>query len=428
MINPDNETLNIICPIRVKVLNGMISLLIRLYKDHVDPMNPLIDSIIIKDNDGQRLPIFSTFTLYNCSNGYGSVGLGYDMYACYIAVEQILIDKHDYNFYVYNIGRINYFSINAKYILPNKKIIKIILNESDCKFVNQSDIYRPNPWLINNNDTNCYIFKTSPSVIPLPQTPCPSPSTSTQKIIISNNNFFPNNFYVNKDTNQIGVYRLDRETSQIVTGDESEKGKCLDTYLVSTLGPYVYPPTGEVYYQYGILRVPLFKVYISEEECQKYKKYNCQYFSIGSHQVSMENIVPFWTVNSRQLKSLKNKDGYAYIFWAPYNDVKSLSISDIEPPIIQWGSIQGYLLQTPTFAFIFRYRGVDKSWVGSPDNCICYPIFKLNKPITTQLIFNGINYCPELYGDNFSSFQKFMNSDHIGAVQKNSPWPDSSIM
>jgi len=97
---------------------------------------------------------------------------------------------------------------------------------------------------------------------------------------------------------------------------------------------------------------------------------------------------------------------YAYVFWAPKDQVESL-LSDWtppEPPIFSWGtSYKGYLLTNPSYAFFFRYKAENPNWVGYTGNLKCYDTITTNEPIP----YDGMDgFCPELIGSDFTSIDE----------------------
>jgi hypothetical protein len=129
-------------------------------------------------------------------------------------------------------------------------------------------------------------------------------------------------------------------------------------------------------------------------------------------------------VNIKMMQELG--DDYGYIFWAPYEEVKKrIQLKyDSKPPIVQWGSIRGYLLQTPTLSFIFRYKDPKLEWAGNPIHSH-YPLTPeqiFEYPINDQLKEGDINWCPQVYGQpierDFTSLDDMLNSEFIGPFQK----------
>lgn len=240
--------------------------------------------------------------------------------------------------------------------------------------------------------------------------------------------------FFDKQTGRIGVFRVDKETSMNSFISEEVKTTCFDNYLFSSVQYRSnLKPIRNFSYQdfisYGIIRVPIIDGYVSDMECGTWSDdYDVAYFSVTFHvsdKLVDPPLLPFWTVNLRMLKEIADVDGYAYIFWAPYDDVvaQMKSYDQREPPIIQWGGRKGYLLQTPTGRIIYRYKQVNKKWKGYPGNAPCYDTYEENRPIQNELSDGDINYCPTLYGQEFDNYQEFIDSDRIGAVTRDGDWP-----
>jgi hypothetical protein len=227
----------------------------------------------------------------------------------------------------------------------------------------------------------------------------------------------------NPTTGQIYIYRLDKQTSQQKFAGEEAPDGCLSTYLFCKKNICYFIP-------YGIMRIKIPYTYDSSLPLiQPMQQYDNLYFSVSAMQYTtlLESpFPPFWTVNTRMMKTYADEDGYAYVFWAPQSDVMLINESQTttdkktyEPPVIRWGQYTGYLLCNPTATFYFRYKSPNPDWEGNPINCPCYLDPNTNLPITDEL---G-PWCPELYGNTFSSYDEFINSSNIGSVVKNQPWP-----
>ena len=115
-----------------------------------------------------------------------------------------------------------------------------------------------------------------------------------------------------------------------------------------------------------------------------------------------------------------------YVFFAPLEDVRSLAQeqdSQDVPPTLEWGGYKGYVLGMPDYSFIFRFREPSSEWEGSPANAPCF-----DSPLVNEAIKGGVlgEWLPEIYADDFDSFDDFVAADHISAVTANQDWPSSA--
>jgi hypothetical protein len=243
--------------------------------------------------------------------------------------------------------------------------------------------------------------------------------------------------FVHLDTGKIGVFRVDKETSLMSFISEEVKTSCFEDYLFSSVQyRQLEFPVSDIslfFKTFGIMRITLMNGYMTSQCIQWNASIDVNYFSVTFHvsnQFYDPLLLPFWTVNLRQLYDIVDTDGYAYIFFAPYQDVVShMDTPDQHtPPIIQWGHRRGYLVQTPTGRIIYRYKDPNPFWAGYPGHAPCYETFLQNRAITTQLIdqTTAKDYCPSVYGDIFPSWEAFMNAPFLGHVPRDGPWPSSS--
>lgn len=384
---------------------------LRLYRDEIEPF---LVYCITQPKNSDIIYSYVTDTTY-----MGQYKLGFDQYATYY-----VINENPSNLLLINqINQVNYISIGNSdfYIEDSDPSILYRVNLSDNPETDDGQWgERQNPWMEGNLDTCCNG--------PLR----PISTSSTMKITSIELNLCSS--FVDFSRNSIGVYKLDKKTSQIVVGDGVKKGECLNTYLFASLKPTVYgiytcDSTSNLY-EYGIMRIAVPNVFKTDSSCKSYKTYDVQYFSIGSHQCNNDtDALPFWTVNAKMFDNIRiPNDPYIYIFFAPKNEVqtKMTDMHQYIPPIVTWGNRKGYLLQSPSYAFIFRYRSPSDSWPGSPVHAICYDKPTEVRPIKDELIDpSGINWCPSIYGDNFSSLEVMLSSPYIGQVPINGSWPSS---
>ena len=163
----------------------------------------------------------------------------------------------------------------------------------------------------------------------------------------------------NPTTGQIYVYRLDKESTQDDFAGEEATDGCLSTYLFCKKGVCNT-------LTYGIMRIKIPYCYDSSLPLiQPMKQYDVLYYSVSAMQYELlldHPFAPFWTVNTRMMKTYQDENGYTYIFWAPQSDVMLINDSQqlikktYEPPVITWGQYTGYLLCAPTMTFYFRYK------------------------------------------------------------------------
>ena len=292
----------------------------------------------------------------------------------------------------------------------------------DVEFVDSSQ-YIPNPYLPGNKSPACFppftAFRGYPTSQPL--------QTDIWNVGLPNP--------INPTTGQVYVFRLDKQNSQTrFAGEEPNKG-CLTTYLFSTFLTDVANcgTIDESFLQYGVMRIKVPHTYDSTMPCGPMDAYDTLYYSVSAHQcinTPGDKLPEFWTVNARMMKNTPNPDGYVYVFWAPVDVAMQVKRSQApgpnnnywEPPIVSWGNRTGYLLGLASLAFFFRYKAPDPAWQGWPGNAPCYDTPAQNLPITDQL---G-DWCPQLYGQTFASYQDFLDAPSIGIVPRDGPWPSSS--
>lgn len=295
--------------------------------------------------------------------------------------------------------------------------------EPDVEF-EDSDQLIPNPYMPGNKSPACYPLQSTYGTYP---TPLPLEADIWDVAL-------PNP--TNPTTGQVYVYRVDKLNSETrFAGEEPNKG-CLTTYLFSTFLTDI-NNCGNIddsYFRYGVMRIKVPNTYDSTSPCGAMQSYDTLYYSVSSHQckgTSGDDLLPYWTVNARMMKSTPSEEpGYVYVFWGPVDVVRELKRQQSganpldnywEPPIAQWGNRRGYMLGMATLAFFFRYKAPDTDWQGWPGNAPCYDTPAQNLPITDQL---G-DWCPQLYGQTFASYEEFTNAPSIGIVPRDGPWPSS---
>lgn len=265
----------------------------------------------------------------------------------------------------------------------------------------------PNPFQKSNPNTNCYASFSIPSI----------PSSLSKNIETSSS---PN----------IQVYRLDRISSSKLQNDEYLPGICSINYLYSfVFDPFFIKDINQclnipIQYPYGLLQMRIPRTNTSDL-CKRYKKEDVEYWSVSSNLCSLKDtptpsFLSYWTVNVKMMKELDPE--YGYVFWAPYEAIPEIYKNKnlFQPPILSWGKIKGYLLQTPTLAFIFRYKNPSFEWKGNPIFSYCPLTFQdaIQNPIGDQLKEKQINWCPQLFGDQFHSLEDMLASSSIGGFEK----------
>lgn len=222
----------------------------------------------------------------------------------------------------------------------------------------------------------------------------------------------------NSETGNVGVYRLDRETSKEVVADDIATDGCSRAYLFGAL---------DIDQEVAILRIKVPHTFLDNDKPDKiFGDYQARYLSVGAHRNFPENddidsLLNFWTVNARMLNKYKDKEGYAYVFFAPDEYTRSIALEqntpDTQPPVITWGKYKGYLLGQADYSIIMRYRDPAISWEGSPENAICYENARELQPVADKELGK---YTPEIFGD---TLENFLNGK-IGAVKNEATWPE----
>jgi hypothetical protein len=323
--------------------------------------------------------------------------------------------------------------ISYDYDNPAKNIT---FNGNDPLFTYLTDQQSvPNPFVVGNIATNGYGSVTN-TLGTSQNTNYLDPSYASAPILQFQ--------YVNEDTGQRGVFRLDKMTTKTITPHIDGGGvePCLSTYLAC-------PGPGAEFEQQtltcGIIRVKVPSTYsplLLPDTDIIQKNYNVQYFSLGFHVrfnpfPIVKSLPGFWTVNGSMLQQLQDTEGYSYVFyirndlWDSYkNDNPDFNLNQKTPPVVTWGQYTGYLCGQPTYAIIMRYKEANSDWIGNPVYAECYDTPQTNQPIPSTALGG---FTPEVYNVTpeqeiqIKSWNDFESLTSIGAVTKNQPWPNNTI-
>jgi hypothetical protein len=342
----------------------------------------------------------------------GCLYLGFDQYAIYWnypALPSETYHANQINFipksvYIPNILSVKYFSINYGYDVEElRNALPYNIENTDRlnttyfiePFPNQK-MFVPNPYIFHNFINNCYEQQGT----------IESVSRNTQT---DNKNI--------KCSTKVNVYRVDKETSKIIEGDQYKLGECLTSYLFSLVTNadsinISDCPNFDILYPFGYIKMQVPSSVYDEnpEQCVTRPDIDIEYWSVSSNICSSQAdlILPFWTVNAQMLYNFSSDVGY--ILWAPNEEVKKHMTHPRQsiPPIISLNNgRKAYLLQTPTFSFVFRYRNASITWKGNPFYAPCCDTFKetLQKgAITNEMIDSqGINQAPEVFAIDATS-------------------------
>ncbi|AZT39670.1 hypothetical protein ELZ88_24375 (plasmid) [Salmonella enterica subsp. enterica serovar Karamoja] len=337
----------------------------------------------------------------------GQQGPGFDQHAQYFryypAQKVALYDHLDINVSG-QFQKAGYFSVVCYYETVVKETGALIDQQMeliDSEMTTTSA--NGNPYVINNPSVFYYADpeKKTLNLTEMSVPPATERSLPVHKVV------------VNEDTGAISFFRLDKDASDSVVADEVATDGCSKGYLFSYKTPEQ---------RACILRIKVPQTFVeSDSPDTTFGYYQTREFSIGAN---VEELVPpvlnFWTVSSRMLHDYIDEDGYAYVFFAPNEFVKTMveeqQTPEMQPPLMTWGNYTGFVLGEPTFATILRYRVPSDIWLGSPINGVCYPNADALEPVTAEELGD---YLPEMYGD---TFENFLNGK-IGAVNKDSTWP-----
>ena len=405
--------------------------IIRLYYSDFSlmPQNEQLNITYQLDSSTIEVP-YTPFYNGRTGDSFGSIGPGNDQYGIYYRVGNVSESDQSVQART-RISPINMSSyISYDYDNPKNNITFNGNNPLFDYAVDQQSV--SNPFLPGNTATNGY-GEVSNSINDTRGTNYLDPSYASAPTLQFQ--------YVNQDTGQQGVFRLDKQSTQFITNhlDGGGLDPCLSTYLAC---PGVGAEIETQNLTCGILRVKVPFTYsplLNSDTVQK--QYNVQYFSLGFHVKyqpfpDVASLPGFWTVNGSMLQKLQDKDGYAYLFyirndlWPSYMiDNPNFDFKQKTPPIVTWGQYTGYLCGQPTYAIIMRYKEADPKWVGNPINATCYDTPAENEPIPSTSLGG---FVPEVYNltadqeGQVSSWSDFESLPSIGAVTKNEPWPVSS--
>lgn len=399
---------------------------VKIYSDTLDPSFSDI-KITANTRNGYKIPLLLFFDANTPYEYLGEVyGLDMDQYAHYF-VMLFPGGSQFSSIQISHINHVNYLNVIIADFNTQKFFATFHGDSKACHYQYHNKEVK-NPFIVGNRPTNSY-----PLVSKGPESPhyfrflrfvsrdywFVKMTTLPEKVLPG---FFDQN------TGKIGVYRVDLQSSKDFVPEEL-KNTCFPDYLFSSVQYRQSLPKrfcSDDYVSHGIIRVRLPFGYDSTNQRRaEFIDYDVNYYSISfyvSDRIRNPDLLPFWTVNLRMLRNYADNEGYSYIFWAPYKDVRARlkDASQKTPPIIQWGHRKGYLCQTPTGKIIFRYKNLRKGWQGSPKNAICYPNYEANKPIQDQLH----DWCPSIYGQTFSDYDEFINAPSIGNVSKEKSWPE----
>lgn len=337
---------------------------------------------------------------------------GYDMYcvAYYIykipSVEYIEID---------NINNISYWSLNYKISDSQTSFnwISALHPENDQMKAVYSTLQ--DPFIVGNPSTGSYgILNETLSSFPISKI-----DTLEVPSSMAWENSFPrivDSKLLGSDvSNELMIFRPDRQSSAIpgLAADCYTPGTCCNTYLAAPVTSNMYPQFPD--FNYGTITIKVPKMYDGRLD-QLTPKYDTLYFSLSTDfEPGNEpaNLLPYWTVNAIQLDKIKDKNGYAHVFFAKYEEVykyyKAMqNPNDYTPPIITRGDVTGYLIGKTKYLYIFRYRDSLSSWKGSAENAHCYPTLSTNRPVHTS---RRKNEFPMIVGEPIiTSLDEFLNT------------------
>ena len=347
----------------------------------------------------------------------GCLNLGHDQYAIYWIYPDLQVQENNFipkSIQVQNVLSVDYFSVNYGYNVTDPRAsLPYNISNTDISyttyfiepFPNQK-MFVPNPFLFNNFTNNCYQNAT-----PSFDFKNPDIMTSKQK------------YHCSKKT-KVNVYRLDRKTSEFVEGDQFKPGECLTTYLFSLVTnadalDFDECPDFDILYPFGYIKMQIpSSVY--DSKCELRPKVDVDYWSVSSNICAAQTslILPFWTVNAQMLYNLSNDVGY--ILWAPNHEVKKYMKDpkqDVPPIVTLKNGTKAYLLQTPTFSFIFRYRNASEAWKGNPFYAPCCDTFKetvKKGAITNQMVdADGVNHAPQVFAIDASSVEDLVSKINL---------------
>ena len=398
-----------------KVTSSNTQLVLRLYQPWGDgsstgwqqSLNPPLVTL-----DGQQLEVIPAFS-YTNQNSFqtGALSLGTDEYAQYFVVpipetstigESLVVTG--------GFQQVAYMSATVYNYGGTDDGIKWQLEKFDYGFTTLNN--GCNPYQTSN--PSVFAYSTSSANTTLVKQATTRLLNKTQLITLPQ--VAKTNTKTNTNSGAVGVYRLDQYTSRNAMADDIAADGCSQSYLFAKKSS----ESQEVL----VMRIKVPTTFINDDTPDTtFGDYQVRYFSISANvdpKLHSSNPLGYWTVNARMLEQYADKDGYAYVFFAPNDYTNSIATqqgtSATQPPVITWGKYQGYLLGDPDFAIIMRYKAPSSTWVGSPANAVCYRL-----PQQLQALSNDElgSYTPEIYADTFEDF----NNGNIGAVNMNNDWP-----
>lgn len=339
----------------------------------------------------------------------GQQGPGFDQHAQYFKyypAQEVAL----YNHLEINVSgefqKAAYFSIVCYYEVFVKETGKLI--EKQIELLDSemtTTAANGNPYIINNPSVFSY---ASPEKAAAKWSETPVQNSVTAHTLPTHK------VAVNAETGAIAFFRLDKEASDSVIADEVAADGCSKGYLFS------YKTADQ---RVCILRIKVPTTFVeSDSPDTTFGYYQTREFSVGAHVESLDTapVLNFWTVSSRMLNDYIDEEGYAYVFFAPNEFVKTMAeeqqTPEMQPPLMTWGNYTGFVLGEPTFATILRYRVPSDIWQGSPLNGVCYPDAVALEPVTVDELGQ---YLPEMYGDTFENFL----TGKIGSVNRDATWP-----
>ncbi len=361
--------------------------------------------------DGKELEGAISFSYQSENYLQGSAGLGMDQYAQYFTVN--LSDEE--------IQRGSQLIIEGTFEqVAYVSAVIYSYHGSGERTYNRQEQILDKEMKILGNACNPYI-EGNPSVFSYPT------NVSQSQTLLNNQSknslwdpeslsYDPQSF-IDNETGKVGVYRLDQETSKKVVADDIAADGCSRAYLFAEKGRDQ---------EIAILRIKVPTTFLGEGEPNKiFGDYQARYLSVGAHRQMIQDettpILSYWTVNARMLNEYKDKEGYAYVFFAPNEYTHRIALEqntpETQPPVITWGKYKGYLLGEPDYSIIIRYRDPELSWKGSPENAICYENAETLQPIDNQELGK---YTPEIFA---GTLDNFLNGN-IGSVNSEAAWPE----
>jgi len=365
---------------------------IRIYRDRIVP-NPVRARVTL--SNGQKIQPF-TLEFFWCTGSYeklinDNTGLGRDQYAYYyVYFPKIPIPEgvRPLSIECFNVSYINYISFSA-----NQQDLYRTGKDADWFLYYESldrKIPVPNPFHLGNPSTGAYPY--IPSLIKT----CPSiewQGMNTRKYQVP---------FIQDSPQFLTVYRPDQKTSQIIGGESALVNQCSDTYMYCIASNQPVSGIGKcpsAIYAFGYIKLKMPFVYQPKTQ-PILQDVDCLYYDLSFSQCTLrvEPSAQFWSINAQSLIKYVDHEGYAYVFWAPIQYFKDIYGKRSKQILRISKDIQGFLMPTPTYSIIWRIRGPNPKWKGNPMHATCYPSFMENQGIKNDLVFDGMNYCPVVYG------------------------------